>query len=313
VTLCRGDEVLFGARAQVGARDTARDGSPARLAGEVAALLRRAREAVPAGAPLQAVAAGMITSPQGLCEVPHVPAPADAAALARGARQAALPGAPDLPIVYVPGVRCGPDRCDPTSVDAVDIMRGEEVLALGLAALGPLAGGGRLLNLGSHWKAIAVDARGAVTASVTTLGGELAHAVQTQTILASALPAERPTALAPAWLAAGGALAGRAGLARALFCTRLLEQRAEGTADERYAFFLGALCAADRPVLVPDGAPGRTVVVGHPAVTGAWLAALHAAGLPAEAVDEATVERAFRAGCRAVLVARGPGQREARP
>ena len=55
-------------------------------------------------------------------------------------------------------------------------MRGEEVLSLGLAARGHLPDGGLVLSLGSHWKAIRVDASGRVLSSVSTLGGEMLFA-----------------------------------------------------------------------------------------------------------------------------------------
>ena len=47
----------------------------------------------------------MITSPQGLHEVPHVVAPAGATELAQAAQEQLLPDVCDLPFVFVPGVR----------------------------------------------------------------------------------------------------------------------------------------------------------------------------------------------------------------
>ena len=65
------------ARASVGIRDAAVAGSAALLHSTVARLvLDLGSEAPPGTAPRCIVAAGMITSAQGLAEVPHVAAPA---------------------------------------------------------------------------------------------------------------------------------------------------------------------------------------------------------------------------------------------
>jgi 2-dehydro-3-deoxygalactonokinase len=213
-----------------------------------------------------------------------------------------MPELSPMPVLFVPGVRSGPDRCDGDTVLGADVMRGEEVLALGLAGLGHLAGGGVFLNLGSHWKAIRVDGDGRVAGSASTLSGELIFAVQSQTILASALPQGRPAALAPRWTDAGGRAFRAAGLARALYCVRLLEQRGDSTPEERLAFLVGAVMAADRAALVPEG--GRVAVVGAAALAGAWARMLAAEGASAEVIGEGEIERAFRAGCRRVLEAR---------
>ena len=193
----------------------------------------------------------MITSPEGLVEVPHVVAPAGAAALARGAVCRVQTEVAALPIVYVPGVRSGPEKADRETIPESDVMRGEEVLGLGLAQRGHLAGGGVVLSLGSHWKAVRVDGRGRVTRSVSTLSGELIHAVRSQTILASAVPGEWPPHLPGDWVEAGLRRARADGLPRALYCVRLLDQRAASTPRERLAFLVGAMIGADVATLLP--------------------------------------------------------------
>ncbi len=294
----RDGRVVAEARATVGARDTARDGSPARLVAALRDLVGQVGKA--AGAvPAKIVAAGMITSPQGLREVPHVEAPAGAAELARGACLETLDGLP-VPVLLVPGVRSGAARCDGDSVLGVDVMRGEEVLALGLAPR--LAGGGVFLNLGSHWKAIRIDGAGRVVGSVSTLSGELIHATATQTILASALPPGKPVVLDPTWTDAGARAFAASGLPRALYCVRLLELRSGCTPEERQAFLYGAVMAADRAALVPAGV-SRVLVVGTPALAAAWSRTLARQSIEATVVEEGEIEEAFRTGCRRVLEA----------
>ncbi len=298
----QGGRVLAHARVQVGAKDTARDGSTERLRGAVRDLVGEVIAGAPGFDPVLIGAAGMITSPQGLLDLPHVEAPAGAAELAAGSRQQVLPAIASVPIVFIPGVRSGPAQVDGGNVLDADFMRGEEVLALGLhEAPGPLTGGGILLNVGSHWKAIAVDPSGRISGSVSTLSGELIHAVQAQTILSSALPAGRPEALDPVWIAAGAAAALRSGLSRALYGVRLLEQRSTCNSAERQAFLTGAVIAADCPALIPPGRSHKVVISGAPAMAEAWAAVLRRDGIEATLIDDATTESAFRAGVLSVL------------
>ncbi|MCI0524604.1 MAG: 2-dehydro-3-deoxygalactonokinase, partial [Acidobacteria bacterium] len=185
VWLTQGDRIIARAQTGVGVRDTARDGSPARLRNALRELIAQVRaEAVNAGlnqSPSCVIAAGMITSPLGLAEVPHVRAPAGLNELAASTRRHSFPEITDLPILLIPGVRSGPLRCDPETVGSADVMRGEETLCLGLNALGLLDARSTLLNLGSHWKVIKLDQDARIASSLTSMTGELIHTAQTQT------------------------------------------------------------------------------------------------------------------------------------
>lgn len=301
-----GGEVIAAERVTVGARDTAREGSPRRLAEALRHLTRkiadrcRARGHTP---PEIGVAAGMITSAQGLVEVPHVEAPAGPRDLARGSERHELPEVAPLPILFLPGIRTGPAEVEAPAVGSSDVMRGEEVLCLGLAARGHLPAGGLILSLGSHWKAVHVDASPRVVASVSTVGGELLFAVRSHTILASSIPRGWPPSLPERWLQEGMRRGRQDGLPRALYCVRLLDLRTPSSPEERLAFLLGATIAAQEDVLLPASAleSGRVVLVGAPALVAAWTGVLHERGLDPVFVDEREREAAFRAGCRAVL------------
>ena len=111
-------------------------------------------------------------------------------------------------------------------------------LLVGLHALGLIEPQSTLLNLGSHWKVIEFDARARIASSVTSMTGELIHTAQTQTILAGSVPQTRPDALDQTWLEAGMREQRRSGLARALFCVRLLEQGSDGSAEQRLSFLI---------------------------------------------------------------------------
>src|SRR5262245_2282716 len=198
-------EILAFASAMVGVRDTAKDGSPARLKAAFHDLI--AQVTAQAGSsgctPAYVAAAGMITSPLGLAEVPHVSSPAGVKELAANIRQFNFPDVTELPVLLVPGVRTGPRETDLDSIEISDQMRGEATLCVGLLAMGLAPAPCTVINLGSHWKLIQIDDQGRIAGSLTSLTGEMIHTTQTQTILASAVPQIRPESLDQSWIDAG--------------------------------------------------------------------------------------------------------------
>jgi 2-dehydro-3-deoxygalactonokinase len=309
VWLVAGDRVLARAEAPVGARDTARDGHDRALRAAVRELIAEVRAHAPSGvtAPACVAAAGMITSAQGLHEVPHVTAPVGVAELAAGARDAVLPNVADLPFLFIPGVRTAPDPAPP-GVGARDVMRGEETLAIGLVGQGRLAPASALLNVGSHWKLIRIDEAGRVAGSVTSLAGETMQAVRTETILASALPSGPLAAPDVRLLLEGMDEARASGLARALFCVRLLDLAGTTTPEGRLSFLIGAFIGADLAGLQGRGhlAPGTAVTIaGDEKTGGAWRLALEHAGHRVQALTPAEIEAGFLAGLAAIVAARG--------
>jgi len=311
VWLLDGDRVLVRREAAVGARDTARDGSNVRLRAALRASIAEVLRTVPPGrpAPRRIAAAGMITSPQGLVEVPHLVAPAGVGELAAGARETLVEDVSDRPFFLVPGVRTAARPGAAAGIGATDVMRGEETLSVGLVQQGHLAPGGALLNVGSHWKLIRMDEAGRVAWSVTSLSGELVQAARSQTILASAVAEGVPTRADPDLLIDGAAEARRSGLARALFCVRLLELSAAGTPQTRLSFLLGAFIGADLDRLRVSGSllPGTPITIsGDEKVGGAWASVLEREGHPVRSLSPAAVEAGLLAGLRAVLDARLP-------
>ena len=312
VWLVGGGEVRAIRRVPVGVRQTAQEGSTVALR----TALREAIDEVQAAGveqgwsepPVAVLAAGMITSPLGLGEVPHQPAPAGLRDLAAGAVWRVFPEITPLPFLMVPGVRSGPLDCSREEIGTTDVMRGEETLCLGLRALGRRQPGGTLLNLGSHWKVIRIDSQGQIAGSHTSLAGELIHVVQTQTILAGSVPATRPAQLDPAWLAAGMREESRTGLPRALFCVRLLEQRLpESTPEERLAFLIGTVLGAEVEALGRQGhlSSGQPVLLaGGGVLAAAWCEVLVQRGIPAALLSEREGEEALRAGLQAILALR---------
>lgn len=297
-------EIVTQARANVGVRDTARDGSPARLHETLRELIAQVRTGY---SPAAVLAAGMITSPLGLTEVPHVAAPAGLDDLRNATQPHTFSHITDLPFRLVPGVRSGPLRCTAENIGAADVMRGEETLCVGLTALGWLPPTATLLNLGSHWKLIRLDEQARIAASLTSLTGELIHATQTQTILASAVPPGKPVALDETWLRAGMREQRQTGTSRALFCVRLLEQRTDAAPEQRMSFLLGVYLAADLDALLQRGwlRAGQSVCLsGSGAVAAAWQAALAELAIPARQLSEAEIERGFLTGLQQIAAPR---------
>lgn len=183
-------------------------------------------------------------------------------------------------------------------------MRGEETLCAGLVALKIAPPSSTVLNLGSHWKAIQLAADGRVTASVTSLTGEMIHTTQTQTILASAVPHERLPTLNFAWAQAGLDQARQAGLPRALFCVRLLEQKGTCTPEERLAFLVGAFLTADLEGLQHRGllTPGQPVLItGGGALAELWERVLKERNIASRIVTATETETAMLTGLRGIL------------
>ena len=306
VWLMRGNAILTRVRKPVGVSDTARDRSNIRIR----ATLKESIEDVvnqtndTSCQPGCVVAAGMISSPQGLVELPHVSAPAGISELAAGARWFEFPEITDLPILLVPGVRTGPVAVTPSSLAESDAMRGEETLCLGLSVLGVIAPETLVMTLGSHWKAIRLNAEGQIQSSITSLSGELIRAAQTQTVLASAVSCDWPEEFNHEWLAAGMAQQRRSGLSRALFCVRLMALANEGTAADRFSFLVGAFIADDLDALTAQGiltANTQVAISGNQATARAWQAALTQLSVRAVVLTAEEIEKGFLAGLGLVL------------
>jgi 2-dehydro-3-deoxygalactonokinase len=307
-------DVLAQASKQVGVRDSALEGNTTALRATLKELIAKvqdqANHSSESCVPVCVVAAGMVGSPLGLAELAHIPAPAGLKELAAATRRFEFPDVTALPFFLVPGVHSGsmaPDPGSPHQFDRqVDVMRGEETLCVGLHALGLVDTPAVVLTLGSHWKAIQLAADGQIQGSVTSLSGEMIEAIRTQTILASSVGPDWPDKIVPDWLEAGMAEARASGLARALFCVRLLELRSEGTEEDRFAYLLGAFIATDLDALVTRGIiSGDTCVIisGHAAVAAAWEFALAQISRTVLVVSETRTEQAFLAGLNSILIA----------
>ena len=216
------DFLLAGeAAAEVGVRNTAIDGNNQKLLTTVDCLLTEA--ATEAGIKPEdlslVLASGMLTSDLGLTEVPHIAAPAGVDTLAAAMVPRKIEGLSPGEIWFIPGMKNLADEAiTAETIVHMDMMRGEETEAVGMLELyasaslmhdpvhpgkerseanrkceaeGAGAMGARpsaeplvLVLPGSHNKYIAVDEKGVIRGSLTTLAGELLRSLTLDSILA---------------------------------------------------------------------------------------------------------------------------------
>jgi 2-dehydro-3-deoxygalactonokinase len=303
VFVTQGSRVWARVEAGFGVRDADRGKSPGHLRERLEALLAEASEKARASGlttmPSYAVGAGMLTSKQGLLEIPHLAAPVGEEDLARHMQcfSARLSG--EIALILAPGVRTGPLSPDFATTLSSDVMRGEETLVAGLLATGRIEANGALLNLGSHWKWIWVDDKMRIARSRTALTGELIHVTQSHTLLASALPRNKPATLHEDWLERGGHEARRSGLSRALFCVRLLEQAGQGTAEERLSFLYGAFLEMELLAFGQDESlleVESICITGPSPLAGAWKIRLEQMDRKVQVIQEVDRDQSYLEG-----------------
>ena len=304
VWLIRDGEIAARVQVDAGVRDTARTGSTATLRGAIGSAVQQAAARAGERPPRVALAAGMITSNLGLVELPHVPAPAGPRDLARAVERIEFAEPGVLAVYFVRGVRTGRVACGLADAPHTDIIRGEETEVFG--ALETLSLDGPLLyvHLGSHTKVIRVDRRGRITGGITTLSGELDHALRTYTILSGALAPERVRPCDPDLLDAGAEWARKYGLSRTFFLLRILEQSGEYGPQQLGSVFAGAIAAADLHALhghrlVRKGT--RVILSGRPRFQSAWRHFLEREGFDVTPLSQADTERAFLAGLQHIV------------
>jgi 2-dehydro-3-deoxygalactonokinase len=293
----------------VGARNTSIAGNRLQLKSALQNALLSLAKGVPSP-PRFILAAGMITSSSGFLEVPHVLAPAGADELAQRVVMKTFRAISPLPFFLVPGVRVNPAPCELASVECTDIIRGEETEIVGLLARRERALPVKpwlFLHLGSHAKAIQVDAEGRIVNSVSTLSGECLQVLRTQTILASRLAHLKPAKLHERFFQQGCRCTRRHGLLRALFMVRLLEENRHHTQAQLYSFLLGSLLVCDLQAFESHGLlnsrSSRILLSGRPDLQLAWKLLLRKRAHEVVVVDPRTRVSAFLAGLRKIVFA----------
>lgn len=253
-TLVRDGQVLERSQRRVGAAnaDASHVNRPLRLA--VGEELRRL-EAAHGVRIDQVCISGMITSENGLCMVPHVPAPAGVKELAANIRRVELKDVFDRgAIACIPGIKT-------QNAAGPDMMRGEETEVMGDLSAHPMAGGRRMyIHFGSHNKAIVTEG-GRIVSSCTTMSGELFYAITHDTILASSVGDGQDYAMDEAWVKRGFACASDYGMSRALFAARMGGVLEGASAAQVRSFLYGVLIQQDMAAFSPLLEAGAEEVV----------------------------------------------------
>jgi 2-dehydro-3-deoxygalactonokinase len=179
------------------------------------------------------LASGMITSEYGFCNLPHITAPAGIEELHNEMYETVIEDVSKIPFVFMRGI-----KTEGTELEEADMMRGEETELMGVlkthkdACLYVLPG--------SHSKHISVDSNGRIVALRTMMTGELFAAVMQHTILRDATSFEY-NEICMSELFNGFYYAKKRGINEALFKTRILKTRFNGTPEQCYSFLLGCV------------------------------------------------------------------------
>ncbi|CAH0135800.1 2-dehydro-3-deoxygalactonokinase [Roseomonas sp. CECT 9278] len=209
---------------------------------------------------------GMAGSRQGWVEAPYLPCPADLDGLAEATVAVPFDGAE---VRIVPGLCCLDRHGVP------EVMRGEETQMLGALAGAEAA---TVCLPGSHSK-WATMAGGAVTGFATHLTGEAYAALSGHTILARMMDPGAPAD--PAAFARGVARAKQpGGLLHHLFGLRAASLFDEITEAEAASFLSGLLVGHEVAAALEGGVAPPVILVGAPALTARYAAALDAFGVP---------------------------------
>lgn len=241
VSLFDGEKRLDRIKSEVGVRDTGIDGHNGKLVQAIAGSINtlKQRHCLRDSHISCVLASGMITSNLGLYEIPHLVAPAGLKDFAASMKSAVIDGIDMGEIYFIPGLKNGGD-----CVDAIDMMRGEEVEALAIAEIYRIQGDAIIALPGSHSKFVAMS-EGKIVGCCTTLAGELISAVTHNTILASSVHKRFCESLVPESLYQGLQSAKKFGLGKTLFSIRIREQFGQQSHNELTSFLIGATLQSD--------------------------------------------------------------------
>ena len=236
-------------KAEGGVRHTSIDGHNGRLR----TLLRESMETVLSknGYAMEdvekCVASGMITSALGLWEIPHVPAPAGAAELRAKMQEKVFEDIAPFPIAFIPGMRNFAGPVDLENFSEMDMMRGEEVEAIGLYKLLAPKGAAMFVLPGTHNKFVAMDAEGKMLGCMTSISGEMLDAITHHTIIAEAVGHSFVNAdeYDSEYAKAGARECAVSGLGRAAFAGRILATLGGKDKAKLQSYLLGATLALD--------------------------------------------------------------------
>lgn len=231
----------------VGVRDTSITGDKKRLKEAVKKSIDVVLKAgnITDHAEVTVIASGMITSDLGLAEIPHLEVPVGAFELSSGMTKKSIPEVFDQPIWFIPGVRNINKNILPENITDMDIMRGEEVEAIGAISQLEISGPAVLILPGSHTKIIKLDRKNRISGSITTMTGELMEFLTKKSILADSLDENFADFLDKDALRLGAKTCVSNGFTRTIFSVRLLDMYTNYSRNQRANYLLGSLVEND--------------------------------------------------------------------
>lgn len=236
-------------RRAVGVRNTSIDGNNHKLKQAVRECIEQLleRNGVSYDQIHRIIGSGMITSDVGLVVVPWITAPAGVKELAANIAEISLPDICPIPICFIPGIKNGEGPFDLENIEAMDIMRGEEVESVAILDKFPPGKPMLLILPGSHNKFVSVDREGKITGCLTSISGELLASITNDTIIAKSVNREfvSPESYDREWVQKGYEIATRAGLGRACFTARILMLFYNNDPKKLANYILGATIAGD--------------------------------------------------------------------
>jgi len=198
------------------------------------------------------LASGMITSEFGLCNLPHIKAPAGIGELHAAMYETTKEEISDIPFVFMRGV-----KTDDKYIDDFDMMRGEETELMGIVH--EKYGECIYVLPGSHSKIIKTDDKGCIVSFSTMLTGEMIASLSQYTILKDAVDLS-VNKINREYLLKGYEYAKTAGINKALFKVRILKNNFNCSKEDTYSFFIGIiLCDEISDIIKADI---KTVVLG---------------------------------------------------
>lgn len=199
---------------------------------------------------------GMITSETGLCPLKHLETPCGISEMADGMYETKISDVSSLPFVFIRGVKTKAER-----FENADMMRGEETEFAGIAE----ADSSKSIYVfpGTHSKIIRTDNQGRISDFSTEFTGELIEVISKNSILKSSIDMSC-TEFSEEYLTRGYKYATEKGLNSALFKVRVLGNLFDGSKEEVYSFFIGAVLSAEINNIIKTQ-NGSVVIVGkHP-------------------------------------------------
>lgn len=268
-----------------GVRHTAIEGHNGRLKGMLKECMDKILENRRVEDVERCIAYGMITSNVGMLEIPHLTAPVSAEDLNEGMCTESFPEVAPFPISFIPGVRNFAKEVTLDNFYDMDMMRGEEVEAIGLYNLLKPEGESIFVLPGSHNKFVRMDAKGRILSCITSISGELLDAITHHTILSDTVDCSFCSSEDyNEDLACKGALECEArGLGRAAFSGRILNQLGGVESVCLRSYLLGATLAQDVIALrsfMSDAAYMQIFVAGKKPLQNAMIHVMKAMGLP---------------------------------